>query len=265
MTDEILFENNQGVATITFNRPQARNAVTPQMVAPWTEYINSIADDDEVRCVLMTGAGDHFMAGGDVKGFGETSKLSSTERRVQFEKRANDVTPLLMAMQNCPKPIIASIRGAVAGAGMGFAALADLAIASENAVFTLAHIKIGITPDGGTSYILPRLVGQKRAMEIALLGDIFDAKAALDMGVVNRVVPDKELEATTEKIAQRLASGPTVAIGKAKKLINESFNHSLPEQLLLEARSVSECTATDDFLEGIAAFAEKRKPNYRGR
>jgi 2-(1,2-epoxy-1,2-dihydrophenyl)acetyl-CoA isomerase len=200
---------NDGIATLTMNRPEARNALSMDMRSELCNALHDVEIDASVRCVVLKGAGDHFMAGGDVKGMGETIKKSADEIKKEFMLRIHDLHPIMFAMRRMAKPIIASCRGAAAGAGVSMALACDLVIAAEDAFFTLAYCKIGTSPDGSSSFHLPRAVGIKRAMEIALLGDRFSAQTAKDIGMINFVVPNDELESETQKLATRLAAGPT--------------------------------------------------------
>ncbi len=167
-----------GITTLTMNRPEARNALSMAMRAELTEALHDIENDDSVRCVVLRGAGEHFMAGGDVKNMGESIGRPPEQIRKEFLLRIHELHPIMFAMRRMPKPIIASCRGAAAGAGVSMALACDLVIAAEDAFFTLAYCHIGTSPDGSSSFHLPRAVGIKKAMEIALLGDRFDARAA---------------------------------------------------------------------------------------
>jgi 2-(1,2-epoxy-1,2-dihydrophenyl)acetyl-CoA isomerase len=175
------------------------------------------------------------------------------------------MNPLLLLIERMPQVVIASVRGNVAGSGVSFVGAADLAITSENARFLLAHIRIAGVPDGGVTWYLPRQVGVKRAKEIALLGDPFGAEEAMRIGLINRVVPDDQLEAETLQLALRFGRGPRRAVAETKQLINKSLQNSLAAQLGEEAAAVGRATQTEDFLEGATAFAGKRQPHYRGR
>jgi 2-(1,2-epoxy-1,2-dihydrophenyl)acetyl-CoA isomerase len=255
-----------GVATMTMNRPEVRNALSLEMRQDMRTFLAEIEHDPKIRCVVLKGAGEHFMAGGDVKSFSEIVKTTTgEERRRQFEHRIHDLHPLIFLMRRLPKPIIASVQGAAAGAGLSVAMACDLIIAADTAFFTLAYVNIGTSPDGSGTYFLPRLVGLKKAMEIALLGDRFDAMAAKEMGLLNFVVPAATLEAETAKLAARLAGGPTRAIGNTKNLLNKSLERSMEEQLAAEAVSFADCAASADWAEGVTAFAEKRKPRFSGK
>ena len=259
---ELLIEN--GVAILTMNRPDARNALSMDMRKLLCQALHEVELDATVRCVVLKGEGDHFMAGGDVKGMGESIKKSPKEIKKEFMLRIHDLHPIMFAMRRMPKPIIASCRGAAAGAGVSIALACDLVIASEEAFFTLAYCKIGTSPDGSSSFHLPRAVGIKKAMEIALLGDRFDANTAKDIGMINFVVPSNDLESETKKLAERLAGGPTHVYGNTKALFYRSLENEFESQLQAEAEYFSDCASRNDFKEGVTAFIEKRSPNFTG-
>ena len=256
--------NENGIATLTMNRPEARNALSMEMRKELIDVLHDVERDNSVRCVLLKGAGDHFMAGGDVKGMGDSIKKSPEEIKKEFMLRIHDLHPIMFAMRRMPKPIVASCRGAAAGAGVSIARACDLVIAAEDAFFTLAYCKIGTSPDGSSSFHLPRAVGIKKAMEIALLGDRFDAQAAKDMGMINFVVPDAELDEETNKLITRLANGPTHVYGNTKALFYRSLESEFESQLQAEAEYFSDCASREDFKEGVTAFIEKRSPVFTG-
>jgi 2-(1,2-epoxy-1,2-dihydrophenyl)acetyl-CoA isomerase len=260
---EVSVEN--GIATVVMNRPEARNALSLEMRAAMTDAFHDIEMNDAIRCVVLKGAGEHFMAGGDVKGMAEAMKLTSEQIRKQFVLRIHDLHPIMFAMRRMPKPIIASVRGAAAGAGVSVALCCDLVMASDDAFFTLAYCNIGTSPDGSSTYQLPRTLGIKRAMEMTLLGDRVDAHTAKDWGLVNWVVPAAELEAETGKLAARLAQGPTRAYGNAKRLLYRSIETDFEAQLQAEGEMFADCASGPDFREGVMAFVEKRKPEFSGR
>lgn len=259
---DIKIENS--IATLTMNRPEARNALSDEMRSMLSETLHDIEQDSSVRCVVLTGEGDHFMAGGDVKAFGNAFSQTQEEIKKQFLLRIHDLHTIMFAMRRMPKPIIAKVRGAAAGAGVSMALACDLVIASDDAFFTLAYCRIGTSPDGSSTYSLPRAVGIKKAMEIALLGDRIPAQQAADMGLINFVVPGAELDAETDKLATRLAAGPTHVYGNTKALLYQSMETQFESQLQAEAVYFADSASRPDFKEGVMAFVEKRKPVFTG-
>ncbi len=256
----------EGAITIlTVNRPEARNALSDEMRSMLTDTLHDIENDDSVRCVVLRGAGDHFMAGGDVKGMAEVFTQTPEEIKKQFVLRIHDLHPIMFAMRRMPKPIIASVAGAAAGAGVSIALSCDLVVAADDSFFTLAYCRIGTSPDGSSTYQIPRTVGIKRAMEMTLLGDRIPAKQAQDWGLVNFVVPTAQLEEETMKLAARLANGPTFAYGQAKRLLYQSIEKEFESQLQGEGEAFAQCAARNDFKEGVTAFVEKRQPNFTGQ
>ena len=263
---DLLTEVDGSVAYATFNRPEARNALSQDMRQQMFEFLKEVDRDPAVRCVVFRGAGEHFMAGGDVKSFVKlVRETPPQERKEMFEARIHSLHPMVFLMRRLRKPIIASVQGAAAGFGLSFVLACDLAIAADDAFFMSAYIKIGTNPDGAGTYFLPRTVGMKKAMEIAMLSDRVDAATAAQLGIVNRVVPAKDLATETRALAQRLAAGPTHAIANTKALLNASLGNSLETQLANEAVYFADCAATDDWAEGVTAFAEKRTPVFQGK
>jgi 2-(1,2-epoxy-1,2-dihydrophenyl)acetyl-CoA isomerase len=263
--EHFLASYSDGIAWGTFNREAALNAYTPRMRDSIIEFLRRAEDDAAIRCVVLRGAGKHFMAGGDVKDFQVEFGKPPAARRAQFESLCHSLHPVIYLMRRLPKPVLASVRGACAGLGMSFVLASDLAIAADNSFLTLAYVKIGTTPDGGGSFFLPRTVGIKRAMEIALLSDRIPAQQAHALGLVNWVVPEERLESETRSIAARLAQGATQAIARTKELLSGALRHDLETHLQLEALNFAACTATADMAEGIAAFTEKRAARFENR
>jgi len=264
MNTTLLLDRDGAIATLTLNRPASLNTLDPEMIDALIAHTAALAADDGVRCVIIKGAGRHFMAGGDIRSFAEQLADSPSDRTRRFTRMVEHMHTAIESLQRMPHPVLASVHGAVAGFGLSLMCACDLAIAAESSYFTSAYRHLGLTPDGGMSYTLPRIVGLKKAMEIALLGERFDASEALRLGLVNRVIADAELDAVTRQLAVALANGPTLAIRNGKRLINLSLSRSLSEQLLSEAESFGACAATDDFAEGVRAFLEKRAPRFGG-
>ena len=263
--DVVLLDMSEGVATITLNRPKVLNALDTALAASLSDILHQVECDPEARVVVLRGAGDGFMAGGDLKFFGGMLDREPEDRRAEFRSLIHRFHESVLAIRRMPKPVVGAVHGAVAGAGLSIAVACDLTVASDNAYFTLAYCNIGTSPDGGSTFALPRVVGVKRAMEIAMLGDRFDATAALDYGILNRVVPAADFDSEIAKLAKRLAAGPTIALAHTKQLINNSLEATVETQLERETESFANCTATHDFPEGITAFLEKRAAQFTGR
>ncbi|MCH7959577.1 MAG: enoyl-CoA hydratase/isomerase family protein [Candidatus Hydrogenedentes bacterium] len=258
-------ETKDSITTLTMNRPESRNALSDEMVQGLIDALHDAELDSNIRCVVLRGAGDHFLAGGDVKSFSKLFEMSDDEIRKNFVLRVHNLHPVMFAMRRMPKPIIASVRGAAAGAGVSVALACDLIIAADTSFMTLAYCNIGASPDGSSTYQLPRTLGIKKAMEIALLGDRFTAQEAKEMGLVNFVVPADKLEEETLKLATRLANGPTRALANAKALLYRSIESQFEAQLQAEGEAFADSAASPDFKEGVMAFVEKRKPNFTGK
>ena len=260
MSGAVLYAVQGGVATITFNRPEILNALDGGMIAQLREACERAERDVAVRVIVLRGAGPAFLAGGNVAIF-----HANLPRMPQMiTEIAGELHRAVLALRRALKPVVASVHGAVAGAGVSLVAAADFVIAAADAQFTLAYSRIGASPDGGATWFLPRLVGYHKALELMLLSEAVDAATMRDLGLVNRVVPAADLEQETQRIAARLAMGPTLAYAATKRLANQAFDVALAEHLDEEARTFARCASTRDFAEGVTAFVEKRKPVFRG-
>ncbi|HUH17139.1 MAG TPA: enoyl-CoA hydratase-related protein [Methylomirabilota bacterium] len=248
---------SDGVATLTLNRPDALNALDAELRRALLTALKDAARDEAVRAVVITGAGRGFCAGADLRG-------GSAERDFRRVLRT-EYNPLIEGLRTIPKPVVASVNGVAAGAGMSLALAADVVIAAEEARFVPAFLRIGLVPDSGLTRILVRALGRHRAMEILLGERQLSAADAHAAGLVAAVVPAADLAQVTRELAQRLAAGPTRAIGLTKRLVNAAEDASLAEALAAEAALQDVAGRTDDHAEGVAAFGEKRDPRFRGR
>jgi 2-(1,2-epoxy-1,2-dihydrophenyl)acetyl-CoA isomerase len=256
---ELQLEVRAGVARITINRPLVMNAINTRMWATLLDMVQSIEHDDAVRCLLLSGAGENFCAGGDVQEFSSTLAYSDAER-ARFWMRSADVTnAMFVALERIPQPVVVSARGVGAGGGMALVAAADLCIASDTARFFAAQIKIGAIPDSGVSYNMVRSLGLKRAKQYGMLGEMMDAKTALEIGFVNWVVPNSALEERTEALVTKLVRMPATALALTKSTFNAACNESLCEHFVQEARDVGACVTAPDYPERVRAFIERQR------
>ena len=263
MSDDqpVLLKVDGPIARIVFNRPKVLNALSVAAAEAFLRACKSIAADSGNRVVVIAGEGRAFMAGGDITAFqGPADEVLKHVPTIMEPLHEG-----LDILAGLAQPVIASLHGPVAGAGMSIALSTDLAIAADTAIFTLAYSKLGTSPDGSSSWSLPRLVGLRKAMEIALLSDVYDAPEALRLGLINRIVPAADLASETDKLARRLAEGPTFAYGQAKALLRGSLDRSLHDQMEAEAAAFGACIGTADFAEGVNAFLAKRQPTFKGK
>jgi 2-(1,2-epoxy-1,2-dihydrophenyl)acetyl-CoA isomerase len=257
VSDRLLVSLEAGVKRVTFNNPARRNSVDFETMQRFTEAIKE-SFEDETRVIVITGAGDSFCAGADLQaGLSGARDVTTDLREV--------INPGVMAMRGLPKPIIARVHGHAAGIGCNYALAADIIVASDQAFFSQAFIKIGLMPDGGGTYFLPRLVGYNKAFELMALGDSVPAQQAFEMGMLNRVVSPAELDATVDSMAERLASAPAIALAKIKAGLANGLQSDLASALEFEAAGQGECIRSADFIEGVAAFLQKRKAVFTGK
>lgn len=261
MYETILFEQTNGVANVALNRPKKLNAFDGTMHEELYSALDEAASDDEVRCVVLRGEGRGFSAGADLAQIIEGSDSDPD----LGEYLRNTYSRLVKRMVSMEKPIIASLHGPVYGAGVGISLACDLRVAAESAKFSVAFIKIGLMPDAGVSFFLPRVVGLGRALEMSMLGDAVEAEEALRIGLVNRVVPDERLAEETAALASRLAAMPTAALGRTKQALYASFEGDLASVLEREAEGQTFCGYTADHKEGVSAFFERREARFTGR
>ncbi|AJE46299.1 enoyl-CoA hydratase-related protein [Celeribacter indicus] len=255
--ETIRVAREDGVAVVTLDRPAVRNALNTQMRAEITHAVRDAAAS--ARVIVLTGGGRAFCSGQDL-GDGVNAATADLERTLRDEYE-----PMLHAIHDSPAPTIAAVNGAAAGAGASLALACDVVIATQSAVFVQAFSRIGLIPDAGGTYVLPRLVGLARAMGSALFADEISAAQAMAWGMIYEAVPDSDFEAHWRARAAYLAKGPTVAYRNVKRAMHASFDNSLKDQLALEAKLQTQCGSTRDFKEGVLAFLEKRKPSYEGR
>jgi 2-(1,2-epoxy-1,2-dihydrophenyl)acetyl-CoA isomerase len=261
MSEVVQVERNGGVATIRMNRPDRLNAYNEEMGAELLSAVSGAAADPAVRCLVLTGTGKAFSAGGDVELFA----AFQDEGPGKFLGLAIGLHALVATLRRAPKPVVAAVNGVSAGAGFSMALACDVAVASASARFTLGYQNIGLSPDGGMTFFLARAVGAQRAMEMTLFSRVLSAEQAAAWGLVQEVFPDEAFAAGVGALAERLASGPTVAYARAKELYNRALSQPLEAQLEEERQNISRCAGTGDFREGIRAFLGKRPARFEGR
>jgi 2-(1,2-epoxy-1,2-dihydrophenyl)acetyl-CoA isomerase len=252
-----------GVATVELNRPEALNAWNKQFGLDLLSALRQAAEDDAVRAVLIRGAGRAFSSGADLK---DMSGDITPEGRPDVYKTLTELYhPIMHAIREMPKPVVAAVNGPAVGIGCSLALCCDLILAAESAYFLLAFVNIGLVPDGGSSLMVPTRVGMARATEMAMLGERISAAQALDWGLVNRVAPDDRLYRDAAALSTRLASGPTRSYAGTKRQLNNWLYANMAEQLELEAQMQREMAGSEDFMEGAMAFVEKRAARFSGR
>lgn len=259
MSEKILVSLEDGIKRITINNPARRNALDFDSFKRLAEIIQQSAED-ETKVIVLTGTGEAFCAGAELQALSGDAASQDVTAGLR-----SGVNPGIQAMRDLPKPIIARVHGHAAGVGCNYALAADIIIASEQAFFGQVFVKIGLMPDGGGTYFLPRAVGYNKAFELMALGDPIPAQAAYEIGMINRVVPVAELDTTVNALAERLAAAPGLALGRIKAGLQAGLQSDLAAALEFEAVNQSLCFRSEDFKEGVAAFLQKRKPEFKGK
>jgi 2-(1,2-epoxy-1,2-dihydrophenyl)acetyl-CoA isomerase len=260
--ETVLYELNGAVASITMNRPDALNALSLQLSLDLRAAVEK-AVEDKARAVVLTGAGRAFCSGGDLR---EMRAMGEREGNIEafLDSPLKALHEVILLIGETPVPFIAAVNGVCAGAGANFALACDLVIAAEDATFNEAFVRIGLSPDCGGTFFLPRVIGEKRAAEMFMTGGTLDATRAEKIGMINAVVPSEDLLQEASKLAAHLAAGPTGSFGRIKRMLNASYSNDLRAQLDLEAECQLESGKASDFKEGVTAFFEKRQPSFRG-
>ena len=258
--DNVSVRTSRGVATITLERPDALNALSLALARDLAAAVLEVDADPDVRCVVLTGAGRAFCAGGDIREFRENAARIGAHVK-ELSGTLHDAIARLAWMA---RPVICAVNGAAAGGGFGLSVCGDIVIATESARFTAAYTKIGAAVDGAFSYFVPRLIGLRRAQELYFTDRSLTAREALDWGLVTRVVADAELENATEELARQLAAGPTLAFALAKRLFHESYTSGLETQMERESQAIAASSLTEDWATATKAFLEKRPARFKG-
>jgi 2-(1,2-epoxy-1,2-dihydrophenyl)acetyl-CoA isomerase len=262
MSEVVQVERRGGVATVRMNRPDRLNAYNAEMGDALLAAALSVSADPSVRCVVLTGAGKAFSAGGDVE---MMASIRGEDGSGGFLDLTVRLHAFIATLRRAPKPVVAAVNGVAAGAGFSFALACDAAVAASSARFTLGYQSIGLSPDGGMTFFLARALGTQRAMEMTLFSKVLSAEEAAAWGLVHEVFPDADFAARVEALATQLAAGPTLAYARAKELYNRALSQPLEAQLEEERQGIARSATTYDFREGTAAFLEKRPARFEGR
>lgn len=256
----VLYEVREHTAMITLNRPEARNAFSKEMITLWKDYLLEARADENIRVVVVTGLGDTFCSGGDIRDMAEGKLRSWDMKRFVWD----GVHRIALALEDLDKPVIAAVNGAAMGAGLDMALMCDMRVCSEKAVLAESYINMGLVPGDGGSYFLPRLVGTAKALELLLTGEVLEPFQAMELGIVNRVVPHERLMEETLALAGVIASKPPLAVRMTKRAVYQGVTGTLRGHLDYISSQLALLTETRDHMEAVRAFLEKRKPDFRG-
>ena len=256
-----LYDVNGHIATITLNRPDAKNAFSPEMISLWREYLEEAKNDDDIRVVIVTGKGDTFCSGGDIRDMVDGKLKSWDMKRFLWD----GVHRIVLTLEDLDKPIIAAINGAAMGAGMDMAIMCDLRVCSDKAKLAESYIMMGLVPGDGGAYFLPRLVGVSKALELLLTGEVVNPEEALRLGIINRIVPHGSLMEETLKLAEKIAGKPPLAVRMMKRAVYQAQTSTLRAHLDYISSQLSLLSETEDHVEAAKAFLEKRRPVFTGK
>lgn len=260
----VLIEKEGHIARLILNRPDKLNALNLDMALELFKCTEELKSDGDIKCVIVSGAGDHFMAGGDIDYFKSLVDAFAIEGESALPNTIFDLLHgAIINITSMDKPVIASVKGAVAGFGLSLMLACDMVVIADDAVLSVAYCKIGTSPDGGMTYFLPRVIGQKRAMQLAMTGERFSAEQAERWGMVNHVVSVDDLLVTTNKLTSQLVKGPSTVLARTKRLLNDSSDASLKQHLDEEAATFFSCMIEHDFTEGVTAFSERREATFK--
>lgn len=259
MYNTLLFSIENGICQITLNRPDVFNSFNEEMSAEFIDAIKKATKDETVRVVVVTGSGKAFCSGQDLK------DIQGKDTRSLADSVVRRYNPMIMGLRDMPKPIICKLNGVAAGAGASLALACDMIVAAESASLIEVFANVGLVPDSGSSFFLPRLVGYNKAFELISLASKVSAAEAQTLGIVNKVVAAEELDNAVNELAARFATGPTKTYGMIKKMLNKAYTANLPEMLQYEAYSQEIAGRSEDYKEGVKAFIEKRKPTFKGK
>ena len=261
----VLSRSSNGIGRLTFNRPEQRNAMSPEMLEVFHRELQELNARADIRCIVIDGAGGNFVAGGDIKAWARLQGQSPQQRSEDFRARMGAALPTTLLFDSIEKPLIAAVRGYSIGAGLAFVLGADFVLADQTAALVFAHIRMGLVPDMGVTYYLTRMVGERRALQLTLLGSQLDAVQAKELGLIDEVVAPDALEEAVAALTAKILAVPARAAVETKRLLRQSRQNGLAEQFSAEVEGLARCVADDDFMEAVAAFTQRRQPKFGTR